>query len=100
MRRSGRRPMLRRSRQMTEVLREWSPDAIVAALEAVEIALFRYFASVVGAEFVAAADHARLASGLPDAIYNRVMAARLAPDALDAAIPRILAPFRERGVAM
>jgi GNAT superfamily N-acetyltransferase len=83
-----------------EVLRDPAPAAVVAALEASEVAMFRHIARLVGASFVTRAGYARLVSSMPVPLLNRVMAARLPPDDPDGAIAAILAPYRRQGLPL
>ena len=85
---------------MTRTERAGDPEAVVAGLEAMDVALFRGLAGVLDLEFVEAGDHAHVRCGVRGGGLNRVMAVRLPPDDLDGAVERIMAPFRQQSLPM
>jgi GNAT superfamily N-acetyltransferase len=84
--------------RMDEILQEMAPDRLAAAIEASHVAFFRQLGR--SARVVVRSDGGQVAvtTGVPFPFLNGVMATRLTPEAVDAAIDREVGHFTADGL--
>ncbi len=81
---------------LTDVLTDLSTDALIDAIDRNCIDFFQHYGRGPGCELHEEADLAWFVTGIPDPLFNGVMAADLAPDRVDARIDDMVAEFRRR----
>lgn len=84
---------------MDKVLQDLSPPALVRAIEASMLDLYRNYGRSPLAELDDRPDLLRLTTGVPVPVFNAVVWARFTTRDADERIAAALAPFRERRVA-
>lgn len=85
---------------MTGVLRDLSPQPLVAAIEENQSSFFPSFAGVPGVDVHEEHDLLWFVTGLPVAFMNGVARARLDPEGADGRIEEVVSVFRSRGLPM
>jgi GNAT superfamily N-acetyltransferase len=85
---------------MESILHDASPAALAAASEANLLALFRSIGSWSRAQFHEDADVLRLYTGIPVALLNSVLGARIDPSCADERIGEVLAAYQATGTPM
>jgi GNAT superfamily N-acetyltransferase len=83
---------------MTDILRELSPATLAAAIEANEVAYWRYHVQVAGWELIEGPGITGYLSGRPEMMRNGVFFTDLAPEAANDAIAAAIDRFRARGL--
>jgi ribosomal protein S18 acetylase RimI-like enzyme len=83
---------------MTEILRELSPAALAAAIEANEVAYWRYHVHVAGWELIEEPGITSYMSSRPEVMRNGVFFTDLAPGVADDAIAATIERFRARSL--
>jgi ribosomal protein S18 acetylase RimI-like enzyme len=84
---------------VTELLRDLSASALVAAIKANLFEYYRYLGRSPQAEFHDSPQLTWLSTGIPHPFLNNVLRTQLAPDSVDGTIAQTLAYFTSRNVA-
>jgi GNAT superfamily N-acetyltransferase len=83
---------------VSEILRDLSTSALIAAIKANLFEYYRYLGHSPQAEFHDSPELTWLLTGIPHPFLNNVLHTQLAPDNVDDAIAQTLAYFRSRNV--
>src|SRR5258707_12521705 len=83
----GGTPFHARGATMTDILRELSPATLAAALEANEVAYWRYHVQVAGWELIEEPGITSYLSGCPEMLRHGAFFTDLAPGGADDAVP-------------
>ncbi len=85
---------------LTDVLTDFSEDALVDAVDRNCIDFFQHYGCGPGCELHEEADLAWFVTGIPHPLFNGVMATDLPPDRVDERIDDMVAEFRRRRVPL